>query len=323
MQAVNHPPKPFTLPQNAPNTLKSSLNLRAAMLTVGCALAAAHQLFTVPALVDYSFFGILLLTLGIPHGAVDHAVAQQLAVAKAQPFSLRRFIAQYLMQMALYAALWYFFPTLSLLLFLVLSAWHFGESDVQPAPSHLAWKTTQFTLGSLLLYFILMRQPELTGDILQSITQGHARAVAVWTWLSTHSLAVYGVLLAALGCATWSAQRFAPMAIPLKRWGYLTALLMVMYFLPLLPAFALYFGGWHALNTFHHMANFMGHTAGIAKLWKAALPFTLLAFVFLILTGVVWFTTLAHHDPIPVLFIFIALITLPHLVVMNQMFRGA
>lgn len=293
------------------------------MLLLGIGLACAHALGTVPALVDYLFFGVFLITLGIPHGAVDHLVAKQVAQTHQRPFSLARFLAQYILQMLVYAALWYLLPTVSLLLFILLSAWHFGESDVQPAPRHPAWKMAQFTLGSLVLFFILMRQPDLTRAIIQSITQENTHASATWSWLSAHALAVYGVLLAALGCAIWSAQRLAPIAIPLKRWAYLATLLSAMYFLPLLPAFALYFGGWHALNTFHHMANFMGHTEGITKLWKAALPFTLLAFVFLLLTGVVWFTTLAHHDPVPVLFIFIALITLPHLVVMHHMFRRA
>lgn len=297
------------------------LNLRVAVLLLGIALACAHALITVPLLVDYAFFGVFLITLGIPHGAVDHIVAKQVAETSQRTFSLARFLAQYLLQIALYALLWYSFPTVSLMIFILLSAWHFGESDVQPAPRHLAWKSAQFILGSLLLFFILMRQPNLTAAIIQSITQENAQAIAVWSWLSAQAMGVYGVLLAALGCVVLVAHSLAPMTIPLKRWGYFAVLIGVIGFLPLLPAFALYFGGWHALNTFHHMAHFLGHTGGISKLWKAALPFTLLAFVFLLLTGVLWFTTLAHHDPIPVLFIFIALITLPHLVVMHSMFK--
>jgi Brp/Blh family beta-carotene 15,15'-monooxygenase len=307
--------------QSARNTFALGLNLRAAVLLIGITLACAHALGSVPALVDYLFFGVFLITLGIPHGAVDHIVAKQVAESNQRTFSLARFLAQYMLQIVLYAALWYLFPAMSLLLFILLSAWHFGESDVQPAPRHLAWKTAQFILGSFVLFFILMRQPDLTGAVIQSITQENTHASAAWSWLSVNALVVYGVLLAALGCAVAWAHTQAPIALPLKRWGYFIVLLGVINFLPLLPAFALYFGGWHALNTFHHMANFMGHTSGISKLWKAALPFTLLAFVFLLLTGVVWFTTLANHDPIPVLFIFIALITLPHLVVMHKMFR--
>ncbi len=291
------------------------------MLLSGFALACAHALSAVPPLVDYAFFGVFLIALGIPHGAVDHMIAKQLVETNQRRFSLSRFIGQYILQIVLYAVFWYLFPTVSLLLFILLSAWHFGESDVQPAPSHFSWKLVQFISGSLVLFFILMRQPDLTGEIVQSITQKNRQAAVVWSWISGHVLHVYAGLSAALGCAVVWANTRAPMAFLLRRWGYFAILLGVIFFLPVLPAFALYFGGWHALNTFHHMAGFMGHTNGISALWKASLPFTLMAFVFLFFTAVLWQTRLAHHDPIPVLFIFIAIITLPHLVVMHQMFR--
>jgi len=101
---------------------------------------------------------------------------------------------------------------------------------------------------------------------------------------------------------------------------YFSLVLALAYFLPLLPAFALYFGGWHALNTFGHISGFLDNERTVWQLWKSALPFTLLSIVFLGMIVLVWSGLFSTIDPLPILFIFIAVITLPHLLVMQKMF---
>ncbi|MFN2394595.1 MAG: Brp/Blh family beta-carotene 15,15'-dioxygenase [Bacteroidales bacterium] len=290
-------------------------------LIMGIILVLIHQLAgEVKPAIDYIFFAIFVILIGIPHGAVDHLVEEKYFQKKKKPFSLFRFLFKYILQIAAYAILWFFMPVLSLTLFLVLSAWHFGESDMQPAPRHLLWKVSQMLLGTLVLFFILMREPAFTADLIFRITRESMPALNSWQWAAGNSLAVYGVLLVSLILISVIAQRFEPLKWQPVKWINFVLLLTVIYFLPLLPAFALYFGGWHSLNTFDHMSEFLGDKNSVWRLWKAALPFTLLAIFFLGLTALLWSGFLNHIDPLPILFIFIAVITLPHLLVMNKMF---
>ena len=290
-------------------------------LIMGIFLVLLHQLAgELNPIIDYVFFGIFVILIGIPHGAVDHLVEEKYFQDQKKPFSLFRFLLKYILQIAAYALLWLIMPVLSLSLFLILSAWHFGESDMQPAPRHVLWKVSQLLLGTMVLFFILMREPAFTADLIFRITRESMPALNSWEWVASNSLLIYLALLTSLIIVSFFAQRAEPLNWQTTKWFSFVLLLGIIYFLPLLPAFALYFGGWHSLNTFDHMSEFLGNKNSVWRLWKAALPFTLLAIFFLGIATLLWSGFMSHIDPLPVLFIFIAVITLPHLLVMNKMF---
>lgn len=296
--------------------------LRYTMVGAGAILAVAHHLALVPDEVHLAFFALLVAAAGIPHGAVDHLVEERTFHARQRAFSMPRFLGSYLLQMLLYAGLWYLFPSISLLLFLLLSAWHFGESDTEPAPDHPLWSVFKALLGGWVLCFILLREPAFTANVVERITGGHPVPTWLWQWVAGHSMYLLSGLGALVVAFHALALRMAPVPRAYARWLPWCAVMAVVYFLPLLPAFALYFGGWHAINTFHHMNKHLGTRATPWKLWRRALPFTLLSATLLLATGIVWWKEYQYIDPLPVLFIFIAIITLPHLRVMTGMFRS-
>jgi hypothetical protein len=76
-------------------------------------------------------------------------------------------------------------------------------------------------------------------------------------------------------------------------------------------------GNYNAAQVYLHLGK------GISPywLWQKTMSFTLLALLILLITVWVWWQYYQHLDPLPVLFIFIAIITLPHLLVMSKMFR--
>jgi beta-carotene 15,15'-dioxygenase len=112
------------------------------------------------------------------------------------------------------------------------------------------------------------------------------------------------------------------------RYGRLFLILILTYFLPLLPAFALYFGGWHALCSFNSIHHYISENNVdkeylspflILKTWTKTLLFSFLAIIFLSFATWYWLHFLQTWDPLPMLFIFLSLITLPHLNVMHKM----
>ncbi len=295
--------------------------LRLLALAAGFLFVLLHQLGgTINPAIDYVFFGLFVILTGIPHGALDHLVEERSLRGQKNTFSMIRFLVKYITIILAYALLWFIAPALSLLIFLLISAWHFGESDMQPAPRHGLWKVTQMFLGSLVLFFILMREPSCTGDLIARITPGSMLAANAWQWAASHAAIIYVSLAVALLMAGFSAERVQPRRWRLSKWAHFSLVLGLAYFLPLLPAFALYFGGWHALNTFGHISGFLDHEKSLWSLWKSSLPFTLISVIFLGGIGLIWSVLFSHIDPLPVLFVFIAVITLPHLLVMQKMF---
>jgi len=301
----------------------SKINFQLLILALGFLLAVAHLLGNVAFEVDAIFFAFFVIILGIPHGALDHIVAEKYATSHHKSFSLILFLGNYLLQMVAYALLWFWFPAFSLFLFLIISAWHFGESDMHPAPKHIYWLLSQAILGAVVLFFILMREPDFTAEIVARITRNDDTTAKVWQFLFRNALWVYASGFVALSVTALLAQQVAPVHINSSKFTCFVLLLIVISFLPLLPAFALYFGGWHSINTFNHISSFVNKERSMPQLWLVAMPFSIVAFVFLLATAAIWYYAFSNVDPLPILFIFIAIITLPHLLVMHNMFRSA
>lgn len=270
------------------------------------------------------FFCFFMLVSGIPHGALDHLVASETAQRRKQGFKMPWFMVEYLLSMVVYAVVWFFFPTFSLLFFLLIAAWHFGESDLEGAPSTFRWNAAKLCFGAWVLAFILLTHAAETEPLWARITQNEPLASFLWESSREHSLLMMGLigvsfLLLVLFAGFQAA--FMPKKMHLLQ---LALILLLTYFLPLLPAFALYFGGWHAVNTFGHINQYISQSTPLKSkislgLWLKSLPFTALAAGFLGLAFWFWQKFLHTWDPLPLVFIFLSLITLPHLRVMHRM----
>ena len=64
-----------------------------------------------------------ILTFGVAHGAADHLIYQN------GTFPTNLFIRNYLVAIIAFAGSWYFLPGIALIFFLLISAFHFGESQ--------------------------------------------------------------------------------------------------------------------------------------------------------------------------------------------------
>ncbi|MDR9373488.1 MAG: Brp/Blh family beta-carotene 15,15'-dioxygenase [Schleiferiaceae bacterium] len=243
----------------------------------------------------YSLLGVGLLTVGLGHGAMD-----QITTARARQLPLGAFIGLYLGVMALMALFWWLWAYGALVVFLLYSALHFGETDLRSmGPHHWGW---HLLWGSLLLLMIL---------------SGHADALApLWPALTGYSLPAGPYQTLAWGAA--GGGLLLALYLREKRLAGLTALLVLGYGLPLLMAFGLYFIGQHSVQGWLdlHRSLRRSHRA----LLREAAPYTLGAW--LGLAGALYWSGGALAQYTAALFVFISCVSLPHVVLMAAFYRG-
>jgi len=278
----------------------------------------------IPMKIQLMYFAIMIGATGIPHGALDHIIAKTSATSNGQSFSIQQFLGRYVFAILLYSTSWIFLPGISLVIFLLISAWHFGETDLSNADDTMAWNISRLLWGSLVLMLILLSHFEETASVVLRITQASEIAQKTMVHLRVNGIYYFIAVASFFFPIAAFAYRNNKMLISGQYTINLLAILLLCSKLPLLPAFALYFGGWHAIRSFEIIFNFL-HEAKEEMankpltMWKNALPMTFLAAFGFIFMAFIWNGAGLKMDPLPAIFIFLSIITLPHLDVMDKL----
>jgi len=271
-------------------------------------------------------FGVLfvaVVTTGMPHGAVDHLVAARLWGLDQTWSDQAKFYGGYLALMTLYGALWIIAPAWSLGLFLVMTMYHFGQADLAywrlpPLPARLLYLSRGlFLIGGPIAAF-----PTVVDPIFVAIGGVH---ILNWPLLSSAPTTAFAGLVAqhvvALGLAApWPPAAWAPAREALNV-AVLAALIGLVH--PLV-AFSVYFGGWHALGHILELLRFFrqhGKAFSLVDFYREAFLFTLLPFAGLAGLYAITEAFGSETEMIALFFIAIAIMTLPHMVVVEKLYR--
>jgi Brp/Blh family beta-carotene 15,15'-monooxygenase len=249
-------------------------------------------------------FGGILITIGIPHGAIDHLLLNPVIDKK----NLIRFIVKYLAIIAAYIIVWLLLPTLALLAFVLMSAYHFGQSHFIKLKFKKLEKLTYISLGSFFLSTVLWGDFEYTMSILSNIIDvSHLAPVGTWFIFFSFSISVT-LILANFGVrSVW-------LLVELSLLG------LFLYQLPLLLGFIIYFGFWHSLPSmteeFEALKGYL-ETQKIKNFIVKLLPFTLMSLMGMSLI-LMFFYNMMEPDQLTLLFfILVSLISAPHIWYMN------
>lgn len=240
---------------------------------------------------------------GIPHGAVDH----ELQLANRSFRNLPLFIVQYLFMMLMIVLVWYLAPFAGLFLFLAYSAWHFGETDTRE------WNIYRPLLavlqGTGMLSFLLLSHPVELVNYLQALGMPNVHiSQQVSLWVSTLAAAI----LLLLGLVVPTSGR--------SSWLKTVLVLLAGAFLPLIPAFGLYFICIHSATGWVHIKNKL-HLNN-TQLLRLAMPFSLGAFaLFALLIFVDQWIGLSFEGFIPAIFVFLAAVSAPHIWYMHRFYQ--
>lgn len=282
-------------------------------------------LYALPNWMNHSFFwlGLLaILFLGIPHGATDYLIFRNLKQSFLGSKKLIHFYLSYLAIMAVYGIVWMIVPSIGLLIFIVLSIFHFGQSNwvyVFPKNSVLSW-LTYIIWGMFVLVIPIMAHfetalpvisaisPNLAWELSEGWRTGIIIAVSAMTFSTIMGLFLLGLL---------SQRNLINELLNLLILG------IALYQLPLWLGFAFYFAGWHSLTSIQEqIAFFKSNSPGYN--WKDYVKNTTpLSVISLIgITGLIyWSGSFDNVMILRYLFIFIGVVTLPHMLLIHQLYK--
>ena len=271
-------------------------------------LMGIYTLFSFqPGLADQSWFRFLLapalLFPGLSHGAADHHLDW-----KGNRGGLVLFVCKYVSIMLAILGLWLIYPIFGLSIFLLLSAWHFGETDLRDWGIYHPVKAFLFGVG--ILGILLLGHQDETATVLAVL-----KAEAFGAWLSAWYIP--GIILYVVCCLIPAFQ------MPNAKWGSYLILLLIMamgMILPLVAAFLWYFCAWHSLRGWMHLRLLTGYSDRF--LLKVASPFIIGALLFFIIMLVLQSYFLeAGAQVYAVFFVFIAALSTPHILAMHQSYH--
>jgi Brp/Blh family beta-carotene 15,15'-monooxygenase len=259
--------------------------------------------------ISYGFFGIILLTVGIPHGAIDHLTSDPLI----NKSGLIRFVLLYLLLIFLYLVCWFFFPLTALVLFIVMSAYHFGQTHFLGVKAPRILDIILYlSRGSFFLALILFGNLKETAVILDDIvkiqlTESQSIGIISILFLSTVAIQVY-------------------LGIKIRKKDILELSLLggLLYYSPLLVGFITYFGFWHALPSMIEEYAYLKRIPDYStfrKFFIQLLPFTLISLVGIALILLIGQHYLETSQLILIFFIMISLISFPHIIYMDRFLR--
>lgn len=276
--------------------------------------------------IGWIIFALILFLTGIPHGACDHVVYNYVSKEGGNRHTFQKFIGIYLLVILIYSISWIFFPIPSLLFFLMLSAFHFGQSQFQTLglSENNPLKISLYTLwGFTVLSAIIFLNWEESAGILEGFFPANKVITEAYRPVLTYLVIGFATITALYMAILWSLHFFTLRRLLLE-YLYLCILLALAAFTPLLIAFSIYFGLWHAPRSIYLQINYIQRIKPLYNLRTfilEAIPFSLLSFIGIgLLVFAVYLYKLGSSVYMPV-FIAISTLTLPHTFLMDLFYK--
>ena len=272
----------------------------------GLILAFSIIFFGLESSYSILLFLVVMLSIGIPHGSVDHIIA--FINPEARKFDSKLiFYVVYLSLIVFNIILWVISPFLGLLVFLIISCYHFGETQVigyNPTDN----KILNFVIGANILLSLFLNNIVELQEILYILPQFASLDLSAFD--SVFFLLI-SVAILMLSIVNFEIKRKVPL------YAEITILYMVFFHTDLLTSFALYFGFCHSLPML--MLEFKEFkTDSFIKFYLKTLPFTILSIIFGFLLYQFNNELLTSDNLILFVFIIISSLTLPHVFIMKD-----
>ena len=259
---------------------------------------------------------LLILSFGVSHGSLDHEKGKKLA----KIYNIEKnyiFYTIYLMLVLSVITLWFFFPTISLFLFLTVASYHFGKEDT----GFLFYKKNQlylilyFLKGILIIVAPLLFHFIETVNIFKLLLVENENFYLLLEFIENNHIFFLFFLLSLMVNIYYLINNF-------KITNFIiffdfVSIVVLNYFLTPLLAFTVYFC---FLHSFRHSISLVVELdkdnlkSGTLLFIKKAMPLTFLTAVFYIISLYFLSNYYQFNDAIiKIIFIGLASVTFPHI----------
>lgn len=260
---------------------------------------------------------MLILSIGLMHGATDHYLymnAKGLSTRNSIP---KTFFVKYLVTLAIMALAWWIAPTLAFAVFIITSAYHFGQTQWQYlnlSEGSLLKKGIYTIWGLLILSLIVIINAKESDALIQSVLSDDFT-------VSSLSPVIYILGAVMLFSLVWLHKK-APTTTFVFESLELAVIGYVSWQGNLLVSFALFFGLWHALRASQVQIDKLKKDEDFN--WRSfllgSLPFTLISLVGI--AGLLWTSITFDQQIKPEMLFLIAIsvLTMPHMVIYEEFY---
>jgi Brp/Blh family beta-carotene 15,15'-monooxygenase len=275
---------------------------------------------------QFAIFIAGVLVLGIPHGAADLLVAMRNDSDEGRSFSYLSFFTGYLGRLALFALILWVFPVAGLLIFIVIAAFHFGETDLARYRTE-EWygRLLAGTYGMLLLGVMLLTHMGEVRPFLALLDGSPAMDKAIDTLEGLRWQVLVFLALSFL-VSVWLYLRKTGQGIgdiglrtPLSYLG----ILFIVYQLPLILGFTFYFVTWHSVISISRIIGYLCTRNGVrvGMVLTQIAFYSLIAILGIVLVGWAGFMFADQTSIMWYAFMGLAVLTAPHMEVMHEMYH--
>jgi len=257
-----------------------------------------------------------ILSIGISHGALDNQKGKKLS----QLYNIKKSYFFYLIYSLIGIGIiifWLFFPTVSLILFLVVASYHFGKEDTEFLISNknVSNLILYFLKGSLIIVAPLMFHFVETINIFKLLLIENEKFYLFLNFIEDNSILLFALSISLLSSIYYFLKDFKIINILIFLDFF--SIIILNYFLTPLIAFTVYFC---FLHSFRHSISLITELnekslkIGAITFIQKAMPLTVLTAILYVISLYFLFNFYQLNDAIlKVIFIGLASLTFPHI----------
>lgn len=262
------------------------------------------------------FLGFFLIfTFGMIHGSNDMLIVNKLTNLKKTSFI--KTLATYLLVVSIAVLIFYWLPSIALILFVCFSAYHFGEQHWEESLESITNTSKRlyfFAYGLFVLFMVFYFNEASVKMIVNEIS-----GMTLNQLYTEHVLITLGVFMLSF-LAVMLRQKEIKLNTVIKELFTLLVLVIIFKSSSLIWGFTIYFIIWHSIPSLLEQIRFAYGSLdrkNIINYTKAALPYWLVSLVGMTL---LFFVFKDEKHFYSLFFAFIAAVTFPHSIVMLKMF---
>lgn len=259
----------------------------------------------------------LVLSVGLIHGANDLLIIKKNSKFTSNYSQFKPFFT-YIGVVFLGFTFFYFFPSLALATFIIVSIYHFGEQHLEAIPITRSLKNNYRVIsivshGIILFTIIFMNNINTVNNVFLSFKIN---------FLSYNTLNIILITASIVYISTLFVNKH------LTSFIFSEILFFVLfYFLSLsstlILCFSVYFIFFHSILSIKDQVKYIygsNDSNSLKRYLLNSMPYFILAIIFLILFYN--YTEIDNSDLLPIVFTFLAAITFPHVIVIEKMYRS-